>query len=484
MARVPTLCALLSGFSLLLHQAHADQIEPSATVTVNYSDNLLRSKPALESATVMDAGVGVRLAMDGRIFQIDGDAAFRRREYFGDTSGGDNLPVVNLLASAAIVPEVLTWVANESMGQVAPQAFDSLARNDQQNASYFSTGPSLYLPLGVRGRLQSDIRFGLVDYSGSTVDNRRYSGEIGLGRLLSSSSSVSLNYMRKKIEYDLEGFPPSTSDGAFVRYNLDSFRTNLVGEVGRETSRLGSGRLLSEPHLLAGLQRRITRRVTLSAEFAHGFSDAAENLRIDLRDNFNAGGIQNIQLVAEPFKSDRAYVNAIRGGGRLMCALQFDWTRERYLTRTNLNRKVYGSALAVDYWLSPVLSVAAKLTLQRENLVNAGLSSPYRSLTLGVNRQLGSSLRATLAVQRWQASGSIHAFRENRAMLSLTYAPNPIRHTLMDPAAGFRYFDSTRRAPSQIRQPGTSMPGQPASTGPAGDAPASDVPEDSSSPSN
>lgn len=450
-------CLLAAFAQVLVQVGRTDPVEPTATFGVTHSDNLLRSRTEEASDTVVDAGVGARIAMGGRIFRLDGDAAFRHREFTEHTVGSENLPAVNLRASANLVPEVLAWIADESMGQVAPQPFDSLTPDDQQTASYFSTGPSLYLPIGTRGRFESDLRYGLVNYSGSAVDSRRYSGEVGLGRLLTPTNTVSVNYTRKRVEYDQRSVPTSTSDAAFVRYSVNSSRSQLVGEAGTESSQVGPGGTTREPHLVLGLQRRISRRTTLSVEFAHGYSDAAENLRVDLRDTFNAGGVQNILVVAEPFKSDRGYLNLVRGGGRMMIALQVDGARERYSTRTNLNRNIYGAGIAIDYQLSSLTSAAVKVTLQKEALVNDSLSSRYGSATIGLNRRFGPSVRCTLGVQHLQASGNVDRYRESRILLSLTYSPRPSRKEIFNPDAGFRYFDRSFRATPVIEQP--SVPG-------------------------
>lgn len=468
-------CLLVACAQVLVQVGRTDPVEPTATFGVTHSDNLLRSRTDEASDTVVDAGVGARIAMGGRIFRLDGDAAFRHREFTEHTVGSENLPAVNLRASANVVRDILVWIADESMGQVAPQPFDSLTPDDQQNASYFSTGPSLYLPLGTRGVLESDLRYGLVDYSGSAVDSHRYSGEVGLGRLLSPTQTVSINYTRKKVEYDQRNVPSSTSDAAFVRYSVNSFRTQLVGEVGTEGSQVGPARTTREPHLVLGLQRRISRRTTLSVEFAHGYSDAAENLRVDLRDTFNAGGVQNILVVAEPFKSDRGYLNLVRGGGRMMIALQLDGARERYMTRTNLNRDIYGAGIAVDYQISSRTSAAVKVTLQKEELVNDSLSSRYGSATVGLTRRFGSSVRCTLGVQHLQASGDVDRYRENRVLLSLTYSPKPRRNEIFDPASSFRYFDQTFRTAPAIQQPAVPDSQSPGaeSTEPSTDDPSS-----------
>lgn len=446
---LPCAVTLLTCLQPLSNAARAEGLDPSATFAVTRSDNLLRARTGEVGDTVVDAGVGVNVAAGGRIFRLDGDAAFRHREFLENSAASDNLPAVNLRGRAIILPEILTWIADESMGQIAPQPFESLTRNDQQNASFFSTGPSLYLPLGSRTRVEADLRYGLVNYSGSGVDTRRYTGEIGLGRLLGRTGSVSVNYSAKKLEYELDGFPSSTSDAAFLRYSLDSLRTQLVGEVGAESSRIGNGARSREPHLLAGLQRRVSRRTTLNVEVSHGYSDAGENLRLNLRDTFNNGGVQNVLAVAEPFKSDRGYANLVRRGNRLMVAVQIDGSRERYITRTSFDRNIYGAGLAVDYQLTPLTTAAVKYAMERENLVDNTRSSRYQSVTLGVNRQFGRAVRCTLAFQHLQASGSVDSYRENRALFSLTYSPRPPRRVLFDPAGSFRYFDRTMRsAPS------------------------------------
>jgi hypothetical protein len=427
--------------------ATAQEISPRVTLEAIHSDNTQNSHTAPIDATALDALAGVRVDRTGPQLDLDLDFSVLHRSYFPNKLSSETLPSGNGVLRAAFVPERLTWVASDNVGQISSQPF-ALKATDRQNVNVFSTGPDLDLPLAGRNRLELRLRYGLATYQTSNIDSHRYGGEFGFGHSLSESSTLSVNYGAQKVDYQQNALYPSIdTDKLFLRYALESARTFLAADGGSESVRVAGGERKTTPHLLLVLERRVSPRLTLNAEYEHRYSDVAENLRADLLDNFRRGGDQNVQALAAPFKSDRGYVMLVRSAARIQLAWEVTGNRERYPFLTALNRDIYGSDVAVDYQLSPRWTAVGRLRWEREMFPNTDLSDSRFRLSLGLTRQLSRSLQTVLAVQRVKGTGSVAAneFSENRVTLSINYLPRGMRARVFEPNAQFRLYEQPRR---------------------------------------
>jgi len=466
--------AAFFGYTWLAHTAWAQEFLPQASLSTIYSDNPLRSNVSTGSAVVAEEDAGLRVFHNGPRFSIDGTAGVAEREFVAGGRGTQTLPNANIDATAVLLPESLTFSAQDSLGQISTQPFDVLDSVDRQTVNYLTAGPDAHFQIDSRDSIILDARYGATTYQHSDINNGRYSGELGLARQIGRRSAVSVNYNFERIQYEhSELFPTLQKQVGFFRYTAQSSRTYLVAEAGEELMKITtSGAQKTTPHATLALQRRVSPLMTFNAEFSHTFSDASEALQTSLNDNFNSGtgNNQNVQASATPYVVNGGYLMLLRTTPVTSTAAQVTFATQRYqiigATPTNsvsainaLNRKLYGGNLVFDRRMSSLWTLAAQVRWTDTDYTNADTRYQVVEASVGITRLLGRSVQAGLVYQHAHGTGNnqIYGFSENRVSLVISYAPGGAKSRIFDPVNEFRYYERPGRGPMPGQQ---LMPGQ------------------------
>jgi hypothetical protein len=419
-------------------------ITPFGSLGAVYSDNLEHTTSNPTTGAALDALAGVNVRHAGT-FSLNADISALYREYVGVNLPGQLLPSVNATGTAVAIPERLFFTAQDTLGQISTQAFDALSDSTRQNSNFFTFGPEFLLPLGDRNVLRTDLEYGRSTFQDSNIGNSRYSGDIGLGRMVGESSTLSVNYRYEQIDYvysDL--YPRVTDEVAYLRYSVEGSRTYLAAEAGRDDVKVeAENENRTAPHILLALQRRLTPLMTLTAEYNHGTSDASETLRADSQNGFNTGNTLDVQAVAQPFTVDRAYVMLLRTGPFGTVAVQATTERDKYEQDTLLNRTERGADLIIDHRLAPLWTLAGSARWQHGKYDNTGVLDDRLLFSLGLTRQISSSFQAALVVEHNRGTGldsTTGSYTENRVTLLLHYSPQRLASQVFDPVNQFRYY--------------------------------------------
>jgi len=449
--------AALSVLPLVWQTARCEEFNPHASVTSIWTDNALGFHDHPLTEETLDAMVGLGVVEDTQRFHVNADAGFLHRQFLRGDLPSENLPNASVTATAAIVPERLVWSFEDRLGQISTESFESLSMADRQNVNYLSTGPDAYFNFGTRNILRVNGRFGVTDFSSSNIDSNRYSGLVSLGRYLTPSAILSVNYRYENIKYrDSDIYPAIKSGTEYLSYNVQSSRMFFVIEAGVATLQPDNTPSKSAPHALIGLQRTLTPRVTLNMEYTHDFSDVGELVRSDVLDQTQAGQAHNVLPAASAFVVDRAYIMLVRSGSRLLAAFQVNWQHEQYEDDILAqNRKLYGADLVMSYRLTPVWTAEAHGQWNIQEQQTADPREHYLNLSVGVTRRIGRGLQVALALQRSQNSGVLTSddITENRVTIGVTWAPHAPQLPIFGAASQFRFYE---RSP----QGGMAMPGR------------------------
>jgi hypothetical protein len=456
-------CLLLIAVAADAVFAAGGEVTPYGSVAGVYSDNPDYAHSATSSATAIDALAGLRVRRGGTV-STNADVSLLYRDYVQGPFASQLLPAANALVTITAMPERLWLTAEDNLGQISTQVFDALANADRQNVNFASVGPDLLLPLPGRNQLDLQARYGHLTYQRSNFDDDRYSGRLGLAHLLGEYSQVSANYGYQRIEYRLKDlYPRIDRDAFFLRFSGETLRSFVELEGGVDGIKVGAAdQRRTVPHASLALQRRISSRTTLNAEYSHGYSDAGDTLRNDIRQGANPGGSLNVQAISEPFTTDAGDLMLLTSRARGVAQLRANWSQEHYRQNIQLDRRVYGGELGVDYRLSPLWTLAVEAGWQHQEYLNTDVHNDRLLGTVGLTHQFGHSLQAALVARRTHSTGNFATdiFTENRVSLIVSYAPQGLNSKIFDPVTEFRYFDRPMRGP--LSQPGSrSVPGTP-----------------------
>ena len=140
----------------------AQETRFSVSAGVTHTDNVGRVSANEESELIPEAGLQLWFTRAGR---LDADLAMDLRylTYVDDTFDDELLGGLDGRLSFAFVPDRFMWVVEDNFGQsfIDPQAIET--PGNRQNFNYFSTGPTLVLPLGTRMDLSISGRWSDVD---------------------------------------------------------------------------------------------------------------------------------------------------------------------------------------------------------------------------------------------------------------------------------------------------------------------------------
>src|SRR5262249_4865121 len=127
-----------------------------------------------------------------------------------------------------LVPQVLSWSIADNFGQAPLNPLAPIAPGNRENLNYFSTGPTLTLPLGQSTSLGISAQYGRMDYQRSPLDNINLSGAVGLTHELSPSSSISINARAERVDFSNDQLNPDYDrQEAFARFAAKGSRTEL-----------------------------------------------------------------------------------------------------------------------------------------------------------------------------------------------------------------------------------------------------------------
>lgn len=335
-------------------------------------------------------------------------------EYIGNLIGAVKLN---------LVPDLLSWGITDNFGQAPLQPLAPITPANRENINYFSTGPSLSLPVGKTTYLDLTGGYGRVNYQQSPLDSTRLTGALGLLHELSNTSSLSLNAREESIRFQNDQQNPDYHrQEAFVRFDTRGSRTELGVDLGGSRLSL-SGARYSTPLARLDISRRVSPTSTIGLALGHDYSDGADSFRW-VQD---VGGAtlrtQPIVEAAAPFVSNYATLAWNFKYGRTTADLSAASYRDRYDTNSTLNNERTVVAALASRQVTPVLQLALTEYLVRWQFDSTDESATESDTGLQLTWRAGRHLSVFLAYFFDKGSSDVHTFQytENRIWLSIGY---------------------------------------------------------------
>jgi hypothetical protein len=419
-------CALLL---LSAGVAGAQELDLSATIGAFHSDNIGRSSVDEQSETVGEAGLRLGIAREQGRLTADVTADLRYRKYFDDSYDEELMGGLDGMLTYWFLPERFSWVVEDNFGKalIDPRAVET--PGNRQSANFFSTGPDFRLPLGDRTEVLLSGRWSDASFSESNADSQRLTGNVGLLRHLSPTSSVSLNALTERVEFDDE-IVNSNYDrqSAFIGYDARGARTTISLQAGY-TAMHDFGETSDGPLFDLTIARELSPRSTLTLNAGTNLTDSANAMRRDQ-------GISGVStegdigvVSSDPFQSDYASIELALEGVRTSLDFVANWRAEDHEQDAVLNRDSIGALATLTRRLSQTLSMSLFGGWTTEDYADSGVEFDEWTYGADLDWEFSRHFGLTLRVDRFDGSGDTplgadqRDYTENRIALNLDYTP-------------------------------------------------------------
>lgn len=392
-------------------------------VGVIESDNIERLPSGGGDETIGVVDLGFTWHDKRPWFDADIDADVSHLNYFQHTYSDEFIG--NFLGALKInlAPDLLSWDITDNFGQAPLEPLVPITPNNRENINYFSTGPTLSLPLGQTTQLDVTGQYGRVDYQVSPLDSTVLTGGVGLLHELSSISTISINARDEGIRFANDQLNVDYDrQEAFARFDTKGSRTELGVDLGYSLLHLpgASGGI---PLARLDLSRRVSASSTIGVGLGHDYSDGADSFRLVQAVQGATLNTLPILVAAAPFVGTYGTLAWNFRRARTTLNLSASYFRDRYQTDATLNNNRTVVEAFAARQITPVLQLALTEDMIRWQFTSEGESATTTDTGLQLTWRAGSRLSVFLTYYLAKGSGNIPGFQytENRVWLSIGY---------------------------------------------------------------
>jgi hypothetical protein len=387
-----------------------------------HTDNVFRTVDGRVADTLTALGFIADIRHDGRMLDYAVRADIDWEHYLDDSFKDAAAGSVSLSADWGNRSDIFQWTVRDTFTQSRLDPVANTTPDNLENVNFFSTGPTVSLPLGGVHQFRMQGLYSNARYEESPFGSDRLSASVGLERTLAAKSRVGLYALGSRTEFQ-EAAPASDFDlqEYFVRYEAEGLRTRLSADAGyarvdEEQESSGS------PLLRLALQRK-TSGSTLYARAEQRFASAAE-LTQSLAGSPAGGetggaGFSAPLSVAGALESRAVAVGWSRDRPRTALSLELGWRAEGYRRDPALDRSLLSVQAGVTRRLRSTLSLRVSAQFETEDLEQPGASADYTTVTAELEQRVGRRLRLFLGYDHRQRSGSANANRYSESSIGL-----------------------------------------------------------------
>jgi opacity protein-like surface antigen len=425
-------CDRLRMRVIALSVATAFPLAAAAAVTPELSANWTQSSNFTRSTTTPDSGsqtlirAGVDVSVQKSAWNVELRAATERIMYGGQDLDDGKRYGVYLRSEVLLIPERVTWELLDDLGLVATDPFGDLNPSDLQRANLLSTGPNLFLPMGVRNRAELEVRYSRLEFSGADQqDNNRYSATAAWLHNMTPIRNVGIAVSRQHVNFDGSGLGLRNFnlDSAYFVFSSAPRRSAIIAQAGVAQVDDGVDRR-SGPAAMLGVERRLSDFSDIAFFARMGYADSADSFR------FGRTGVealelepQNVQSVSAPFRQTLVNLSYSRRMSSSQLAITPFYSRERFRNNPVQSRRGYGLNLTAAYTLGSSMQLRLNGNAARNDYDAGTQDSTDFSFGAGLLFQFSRSLSLSVDADRYIRSDSAQDFTENRVSVLLRFRP-------------------------------------------------------------
>lgn len=416
-------CILVPGIGSAA-AANQPPFDLGLTLGGYWSDNVGLSSNSEESGAVAHAGLKLLRRDETRRLSSSVDINLGYQQLSDGDRGDQLLGGATALAILRLLPDVLEWRVRDDFHQLRENALGGDTPENRFSLNYFTTGPTLTVPMGPQMRTVLDAYYSIESASISSLGSNRAGGSLAMVRDIGGASSASLNgsWERRWMDESVAA-PDTTSRAVHLTYTLTRVRTALSADVGYadvddSVDRSGGvvGRL--------SVTRQVSPASSVLLTLERAQSDAGEVLRAQS----DSVGQPTSLIVAtsDTFIRRSAHVGWNFARQRTTLSLTAGFSDESFRRTPGLNRELLEYDLGWSRRIRPTLLLALGYGGSVERFSNLGGARAEETRTyLALDWKTGRTLNWQLRVDHRGRSGRgpVARFTENRAGLLLTWSP-------------------------------------------------------------
>jgi hypothetical protein len=405
--------------------ASAATVEVVGELGVGRSDNIARVTDGEQGETITSVGLQLSVLHQSRRLSADitGDVAWL--DYSSQVYDAGLVGSVGMALKLALVDDYLSWSVDDGFGQAQRDLYTAETPENQENINSFSTGPNLQLGFGGAMHLVAQARYAFVAYEKSSLDSRRISGLLGLGRELSDTGRVGLNFSSERVEAggDALHFPSYSRSEVYLQYRARGARTTASLDFGgsylSQPARNGSG-LLVRFDLL-----RQVGLSTISFKGGREYTDSGDLLQQGGSGPLPAANQSSYSLAqtADPFVSEHVEFRWTIEGRRTSLGLAASLFDENYVGGGSLDRQRNSLGVSASRDIGPRVRANANFGFTKNDFKASAGDNDETSATLGLSWQVGRRLSLEFSGRRAEFSSDIVGLgsKETRYWLRVSY---------------------------------------------------------------
>ncbi len=416
------LTCLLSANSLF-----AADVSAQFRTGYGVSDNIARTSTGEIDEEMIFVGATISYLKQSPRLYVDIRASADYVDYVSNVFDDQVIGGFNGRLVYDIVPERLNWMIRDSYGQ---RLLDPLARptpGNRENVNYFVTGPSLTVPLWSRNFFGAGAQYVDIRYEESTIyDNNRLSGQLQLGRQVSSNATISLNFTQEQTSFDNDGLSSDYDiTNSFVRYQVNSTRDNItfdlgVTEVETDTGEQGDGSLAR-----FDWTRFISTNSRLSSGVGSRYSDQGDIFSFTQDTSVNVGETVDTDGRDQPFRSNYVFTNYNVTTSRSSVTLEARWTEDDYEFDSTRNRDLLIASFFVSRDVTAKFFVNLGARFMKRDYSSIDRVDEQTDLTITFGYRVTPAFDLSLGFLRSDRESDVafQEFTENRAVIQFDYTP-------------------------------------------------------------
>jgi hypothetical protein len=402
--------------------AHA---EIGTDVGLAYSDNLNRVEDAAgeQADRMLVARVGGQSQYLGPALEGDVQWELGGIKYLENTY--DDEPMVSLDGSADfdLVERRVSWILRDRMGRQSFDPFSPTTPDSREYVNVFVTGPEFLFPISTNTAAEMAFDYTDVWYEERTLDNSGTGGRLGLRVGLGPRQSLAFVGAVQKVKFDdALLYDAYDRHQAFIEYESDRRRGDIRIALGRTEIR-GLDDRQDSPMIEASWIRSISASSNFSLQVQRGLSNATDLFQLGQGGTPDAGTIENVVGVSDPFELTFASAELSISKPRVSFTVAYTWQNQEFNSLTGLDRDVatWNARLRRD--LSPQFSLDLATYVSDQDFATLDRRDSERSSSIGLAWQLGRRTAVEFQLARFGRSSTVAAnsYDENRVFLTFRY---------------------------------------------------------------